>query len=53
MMRRATMKDFLGDDGGTSSTETGKKYKSDTCAKDTDYKRQINVEFGAKKFIKP
>lgn len=51
-MRRATLKDFLGDDSSLS-VEKNAKFKTDTCAKDTDFKRQVNMEYGAKKFIKP
>lgn len=34
----------------TSSTKQG---KSDFFIKDTDFQRQVNQEYGAKKFIKP
>ena len=33
--------------------EHDKKQYHDTYMKDTDFRRQVNQEFGSKKFIKP
>lgn len=45
VMRKATVEDMF---GITATLKT-----ADMCSKDTDFQRQVNHEFGAKKFIKP
>ena len=47
ILRKATYEDFFG------VPERKSNRKSNICEKDTDYQRQINEEFGHKKFIKP